>query len=127
MADEAAPILLIEDESFLRNLLTMRLQREGFTVEIAEDGVEGVEKIKSLRPRLVLLDLILPKMNGFELLQQVAEDPQLAKIPVIIISNLGQESDIERGKALGAIEYYVKARLSIDDLITKVREFMAPQ
>jgi len=73
----------------------------------------------------VLLDLILPKKNGFEVLAEVSEDPQLASIPVIIISNLGQETDIQRGKSLGAIEYYVKARLSIDELIEKVKGLLA--
>jgi len=123
--DKTKSILLVEDDVFLRNLLTLRLQKEGFSVETAVDGIEAVEKIKSLRPALVLLDLILPKKNGFEVLAEVSEDPQLASIPVIIISNLGQETDIQRGKSLGAIEYYVKARLSIDELIEKVKGLLA--
>lgn len=117
-------ILLVEDDAFLRNLLTLRLQKEGFQVETAVDGVECLEKMRVVRPQLILLDLILPRKNGFEVLQEMTEDPQLSQIPVIIISNLGQESDVERGKSLGAVGYYVKARLSIDELITKVRELL---
>ncbi len=123
---EGKLILIVEDDVFLRNLLKLRLTREGFSVEEAIDGVEAVEKIRSLRPTLILLDIILPRKNGFEVLQDIADDPNLAVIPVIIISNLGQESDIQRGKALGAVEYYVKARLSIDDLISKIREIVPP-
>lgn len=126
MAEDGPLILLVEDDMFLRNLLTARLGREGFRVESATDGIEALEKIRALRPNLVLLDLILPRKNGFEVLQEIADDPQLASIPVIIISNLGQESDVARGRALGALDYYVKARLSIDELIAKIREVVPP-
>lgn len=126
MAEDGPLILLVEDDMFLRNLLTARLGREGFRVESATDGIEALEKIRALRPNLVLLDLILPRKNGFEVLQEIADDPQLASIPVIIISNLGQESDVARGRALGALDYYVKAQLSIDELIAKIREVVPP-
>ena len=119
-------VFIIEDDAFLLNLLTLKLSKEDLEVVSALDGVEALEKLKTLRPAIILLDLILPRKNGFEVLQELAQDPQLHKIPVIIISNLGQESDIERGKALGAVEYYVKARLSIDELVVKVKEFIGP-
>ena len=119
-------VFIIEDDAFLLNLLTLKLSKEDLEVVTALDGVEALEKLKTLRPAIILLDLILPRKNGFEVLQELAQDPQLHKIPVIIISNLGQESDIERGKALGAVEYYVKARLSIDELVIKVKEFIGP-
>jgi len=78
-----------------------------------------------VKPDLVLLDLILPKKNGFEVLETIRQEPTLEKLPVIIISNLGQPSDIERGKSLGVIDYFVKARLSIDELVNKVKEDVA--
>jgi DNA-binding response OmpR family regulator len=121
---ETKTILLVEDDVFLRNLLLTRFGREGFRVEPAVDGIEAIEKMRSVQPGLVLLDLILPRKNGFEVLQEIADDPQLAKIPVIILSNLGQDSDVARGKSLGAIDYYVKARLSIDELIAKIKELI---
>jgi len=68
------------------------------------------------------LDLILPKKNGFEVLETIRQDPLLEKLPVIIISNLGQPSDIERGKALGVIDYFIKARLSVEELVNKVKK-----
>lgn len=124
MAEKKHTILIVEDDVFLMNLLTLKLQKENFEVAQAVDGVEATDKLKQLRPSLILLDLILPKKNGFEVLQEIGQDPQLESIPIIIISNLGQESDIERGKGLGAVEYYVKARLSIDELIVKIKEFL---
>lgn len=122
MIEGGSIILLVEDDMFLRNLLLARLGREGFRIDAAVDGIEALEKIRGARPSLVLLDLILPRKNGFEVLQEIADDPHLASIPIIIISNLGQESDVARGKALGARDYYVKARLSIDELIAKIKE-----
>ena len=74
------------------------------------------------RSDVILLDLILPKKNGFEVLETIRQDPTLEKLPVIIISNLGQPSDIDRGKSLGVIDYFVKAKLSVDELVNKVRE-----
>jgi DNA-binding response OmpR family regulator len=117
-------ILIVEDDPFLRNLLSTRLAREGFKIDIAIDGVEAGEKIRSIRPALILLDLILPRKNGFEVLEEISDDPQLRSIPIIIISNLGQESDIQRGKSLGAMDYFVKARLSIDELVSKIKEIV---
>lgn len=124
MVDAKHTILIVEDDVFLMNLLTLKMRKENFEVVQAFDGVEAIEKLKGVRPSLILLDLILPKKNGFEVLQEISQDPQLSNIPVVIISNLGQESDIARGKELGAIEYYVKARLSIDDLVNKVKEIL---
>ena len=115
-------ILLVEDDPFLSSLLQLKLQKSNFKVIRAADGEEAITLLtqQGLRPDLMLLDLILPKKNGFEVLETIRQDPQLEKLPVIIISNLGQPSDIERGKSLGVIDYFVKARLSIDDLVNKV-------
>ena len=89
---------------------------------MARDGEEAVNLLKTVKPSLVLLDLILPKMSGFDVLEAINSDPQLHKAPVMIISNLGQESDIERGKELGAVDYFIKAKISIDDLISEVKK-----
>lgn len=117
-------ILLVEDDAFLSNLLKVRLQGENIKVSLAKDGEEAMKKIAEETPSLVLLDLILPKKSGFEVLEKISIDPKLKKIPIIIISNLGQTSDVERGKNLGAIEYFVKAKVSIDDLVTKVKGYL---
>lgn len=122
---EASTILLVEDDPFLSALLKTRLQNEGLTVMHAVDGQQAVEMLKASKPSLILLDLILPKKSGFEVMEAIQSDPELNKSPIIIISNLGQESDVQRGRELGAIEYFVKAKTSIDDLIVKIQQFLA--
>ncbi len=122
-----AKILLVEDDQFLLSLLKTRLEKEKFDVILAHDGPEALKLLRETKPDLILLDIILPGMSGFDVLEEVQKDPQLRdkkSIPVIIISNLGQESDIERGKELGVADYFVKARVSIDELVKKVNTFV---
>ena len=90
---------------------------------MAKDGQEAIQSLKNLKPDLILLDIILPGKSGFEVLEEMRSNPQLQDAPVMIISNLGQEGDIEKGRELGAIEYFVKARTSIDELIRKIQKF----
>ena len=117
-------ILLVEDDPFLSSVLRMKLEKESFKVVRAADGDEALNFLteQGIKPDLILLDLILPKKNGFEVLEIIRQDPLLEKLPVIIISNLGQPSDIERGKALGVIDYFIKARLSVEELVNKVKK-----
>ena len=117
-------VLLIEDDPFLSSVLRMKLEKESFKVIRAADGDEALNFLteQGVKPDLILLDLILPKKNGFEVLETIRQDPLLEKLPVIIISNLGQPSDIERGKALGVIDYFIKARLSVEELVNKVKK-----
>jgi len=117
-------ILLVEDDPFLSSVLRMKLEKESFKVVRASDGDEALNFLteQGVKPDLILLDLILPKKNGFEVLETIRQDPLLEKLPVIIISNLGQPSDIERGKALGVIDYFIKARLSVEELVNKVKK-----
>jgi two-component system alkaline phosphatase synthesis response regulator PhoP len=117
-------ILFIEDDPFLSSLLGNRLKKEGFDVTAAKNGSEAVKALKSAVPDLVLLDIILPGKSGFEVMEDIKSDPQISKTPIIIISNLGQETDIERGKELGAVEYIVKAQISIDELVGKIKNFL---
>jgi len=116
-------IFLVEDDPFLSSILQLKLEKENFQLIRAVDGEEALKFLidEGVKPDLILLDLILPKKNGFEVLETIRQDPLLEKIPVIIVSNLGQPSDIERGKSLGVIDYFVKARLSIDELVNKVK------
>jgi CheY-like chemotaxis protein len=123
MADTKV-ILLIEDEPLLSNLLRQRFERENFKVIVAEDGEKALAILKNTKPDLILLDIILPKMSGFELMEKLKDDPTLQSAPIVIVSNLGQESDIERGEMLGAIGYFVKAKLSIEDLVHQVTSFL---
>lgn len=117
-------ILLVEDEPLLRNLLKQRLEKEGFEVLAVENGQEALEMLKGKEMDLILLDIILPKVSGFELMEKLREDPQYQKTPVIVISNLGQESDIEKGERLGAVGYFVKAHVSIEDLVRQIKSYL---
>ena len=122
-----AKILLVEDDLFLSSLLKNRLEKEKFEVLAAHDGDEALKLLRDSKPDLILLDIILPGKSGFEVLEEMQADPQLrdkVKIPVVIISNLGQESDLERGRELGVVDYFVKARISIDDLVKKVDGYL---
>jgi DNA-binding response OmpR family regulator len=118
-------ILIIEDDKFLRELITQKLVKEGYETSSAVDGEEGVKKIKEEMPHMVLLDLILPGIDGFEVLTKMKEDPALGSIPVIILSNLGQKEDIERGLKLGAVDYLIKAHFTPGEIIEKIKNSSA--
>ena len=120
----AKRILLIEDDPFLSSLLKNRFIKEGFEVDLAQTGDLGIKALKESSHDLILLDLILPGKSGFEVMEEINMDPTVPKIPILIISNLGQDSDMEKGKELGAVGYLVKARTSIDSLIAKAKEFL---
>ena len=122
-------ILLVEDDPFLSSILQLKLDKENFKTIRVADGEEALNLLteQGIKPDVILLDLILPKKNGFEVLETIRQDPTLEKLPVIIISNLGQPSDIDRGKALGVIDYFVKAKLSVDELVNKVKEEIRPK
>lgn len=117
-------VLIVEDEALLGNLLEKKLKKEGFEILRASDGSEAIEIIENQDPDLTLLDIILPKVSGFEFMKKVQESPRVDEIPIVIVSNLGQKSDIEKGKNLGAVGYFVKAKMSIDDLVSQVRDFL---
>jgi len=116
-----AKILIVEDDKFLRELIVRKLSQENFDVVEAIDGEDGIKKVKETIPDLLLLDLILPGIDGFEVLSKIKEEPATASIPVIILSNLGQREDIERGLKLGAVDYLVKAHFTPNEIIEKVK------
>jgi len=117
-------ILVVEDEKTLRFLIVQTLLREGFEVEEAIGGEDGIQKMKKNKPDLVLLDLLLPGVNGFEVLSRIKKDSDLESIPVIILSNLGQEEEIKRGMSLGAIDYLIKAHFTLDQIVSRIRKFL---
>ena len=122
MADK---ILIIEDDKFLKELIAKKLLKEGFEIEEAIDGEEGLRKIKEAKPDLVLLDLILPGIDGFEVLKNIKEDPKLSLIPVVILSNLGQRDEVEKGLSLGAVDFLVKAHFTPEEIIEKIKTVLA--
>ena len=120
-------ILLVEDDKFLRDLCLRKLEKTGFKVLTAFDGEEGLKKIKEEKPILVLLDIVLPGLSGFEVLKQIKTNPQTASIPIIVLSNLGQKEDIEKGINLGAEDYIIKADNTPNEIVEKVEEIMAKE
>jgi len=117
----AKKILVIEDDKFLRELISQKLIKEGYDIIEAIDGEKGIEAIKSEKPDLVLLDLILPEVDGFGVLAKVKEDASLSQIPIIILSNLGQKDDIEKGLKLGASDYLIKAHFTPNEIVEKIK------
>ncbi|MFQ5899415.1 MAG: PleD family two-component system response regulator [Candidatus Methylomirabilia bacterium] len=122
MGERARRILLVEDDRLLRKAADATLRRQGFTVLTAVDGEEALRLARAEAPELILLDLIMPKLQGFEVLRILKEDAATAPIPVIVLSNLGQESDMRRAIEAGAAAYLVKANLSLQELVKKVEE-----
>lgn len=114
-------ILMIEDDIFLRKIYRDQLTSQGFEFSEATNGIEGLHKIMSDKPDLILLDLMLPMKNGFDVLSEIKSNPVIKDIPVIILTNLGQESDIKEGLALGAIDYIIKSESRLSEVIQRIK------
>ncbi len=120
MPERARRVLLAEDDRFLRRAAEARLRQHGLDVLTAADGEEALRLARAEPLDLVLLDVVMPKLEGFEVLRLLKEDPATARIPVIVLSNLGQERDVSQAMALGAVAFLVKAHLSLQDLVDRV-------
>ena len=115
-------VLVVEDDNFLIKAYEAHLAKAGFHVRTALDGVEAVESLKKVMPDIILLDLVMPRMDGFDVLEEMQKKSEWKKIPIVVLSNLGQESDRDRSLKLGAVEYIVKSDFSLQqtvDLISK--------
>lgn len=125
MTTPAQRLLLVEDDSFLAGMYVTKLTMEGFEAELAIDGKAGLEKAKKTKPDLILLDVLLPKMNGFDVLRELKNDPTTKNIPVILLTNLGQKSDVVRGLDLGAVDYLIKAHFMPSEVVEKIKEVLS--
>lgn len=119
-----ATILIVEDENFLIRTLQDNLIAEGFAVDIAKDGEEAVKIIGKNKPDLILLDLLMPKKDGFYVLKELKKNPKWKSIPVIVLSNLGDDIEIKRAMKMGVDDYFIKSQHSIDEVIKKVKEYL---
>jgi DNA-binding response OmpR family regulator len=119
-----AKVLIVEDDALLLNILKTKLSQEGYEVLIAKDGLEAQEIFMKENIDLVLLDILLPRKSGFEFLKEIYKTPKFKQTQIIIISNLSGKDDIERGKSLGAVEFLIKAQLSLDDLVGTVKKYL---
>ncbi len=114
-------ILVVEDEEILLTALREELATGGYESEGAVDGVEGLEKVKTFKPDLILLDLLMPKMDGMEMLQKLKADSETREVPVVILTNLSDYEKISEALSLGAMDYLVKANYKLEDLLDKVK------
>ncbi|MDI6591442.1 MAG: response regulator [Patescibacteria group bacterium] len=117
-------ILLIEDDPFLIDIYTLKLKEAGFLVEVATDGKEGLRKTSEIIPDLVVLDIVLPQIDGWEFLKKIKANEELKKIPVVILSNLGQKGEVEKGLKLGAAKYLIKAHYTPSQVIEEIKEIL---
>jgi len=113
-------IIIIEDEEILANLLYKKLKTEGYEVSRAQNGKKGLNLIKKNKPDLILLDIIMPEMDGFEMMEILSKDKELKKIPIIIISNSGQPVEISRAQKLGVRDWLIKAQFDPQEVVDKV-------
>lgn len=115
-------IVIVEDEEILQKVLKEKFEKENFKVSVASDGEVAFSVIKKTQPDMILLDLILPKKSGFEVLEEIKSDASLKTTPVIVLSNLGQDEDIKRALQMGADDYLVKTQHPINEVLDKVKE-----
>lgn len=113
-------ILIIEDEEILTDLLEKKLTQVGYDVSVAEDGVEGINQVEKSVPDLILLDIVMPKMGGFEVMKELQKKEEFAKIPIIIISNSGQPVELDLAQKLGAKDWLIKTDFDPQEVLDKV-------
>lgn len=118
-------IALIEDDPFLSSMYSTKFEIEGFKVVAANDGAKGVEVITKELPDIVLLDVLMPKMNGFDVLKEIKKNEKTKDIPVILLTNLNQSDEVEKGMELGAVDYLVKAHFMPSEVVEKIKNALA--
>jgi len=117
-------ILIVDDDDFLLDMYAMKFREAGFLVDIAKNGEEALSKAKEVQPDIVLLDVVMPKMDGFEVLRTLKQNAIISNALIFILSNLGQKEDIERGLKLGARDYIVKAQFTPSEVVAKIKSFL---
>ncbi|MBD3208652.1 MAG: response regulator [Candidatus Nealsonbacteria bacterium] len=115
-------ILLVEDDPFLVDIYSTKLENAGFSVEVAPDGRTGLQKIREGEFDLVVLDIVLPQMDGWEVLREVKKDPQLQNVRIFVFSNLGQKEEVEKGLEMGAVKYFIKAHFTPQDIVDEIKK-----
>ncbi len=122
---EAIKIALVEDDPFLSSMYSTKFEMEGFTVFTASDGAKGVEVISREIPDIILLDVLMPKMNGFDVLREIKKHDATKDIPVILLTNLNQSDEVEQGMELGAVDYLIKAHFMPSEVVEKIKAALA--
>jgi DNA-binding response OmpR family regulator len=121
----AAKILIIEDDRYISKMYQLKLSLDGFDVQVAENGRIGVEKVKEFNPDIILTDILMPELDGFEVIKKVKAEEESKSTPILIMSNLGQEDHIKKGMELGALGYIVKSQYTPSKVVDKIKEVLA--
>lgn len=124
MADKKPKVLLVEDDKMIIDMYTLKFTQEGYDVLQAENGKDGLEMAKKQNPNIVLLDIILPQMDGFTVLKSLKADANTKDIPVVLLTNLGQDGDVKKGLELGAVDYLIKANFTPSQVVDKVKSLL---
>lgn len=119
-----AHVLLVEDDVFLSNIYKTKFEMEGFKISTADNGEAGLTEVKKKKPDIVLLDILMPKMDGFAVLEKLKADEETKKIPVVLLTNLGQKDDVDKGLEMGAVGYLIKAHFKPSEVVDKVKEVL---
>ena len=117
-------ILLVEDDSFLSNIYAIKLKEAGFDVDIAVDGEDALRRLKSKKPEVLLLDIVLPNIDGWEVLRKIKKEESLNGLKIVVLSNLGQKEEAEKGFLLGASKYLIKAHYTPSEVVKEVEEML---
>ena len=125
ISEKKYKILLGEDDKFISRAYVDGLSRAGHEVKAANDGNEVIKALEEFTPDIILLDIIMPEKNGFEVLEEIKANDKTKNIPVIVLSNLGQDTDIEKGKKLGAVDYLIKSNFSIKEVMNKIKSHLS--
>lgn len=120
-----AKVLLVEDDEILHSMYKKKFEYEGFAVVSAFDGSDGVKKAETDKPDVILMDIIMPKMDGFVAVKKIKKNPATNNIPIVMLTNLGQEEDVNKGRELGADDYFIKANHTPAEIVKKIRDLLA--
>ncbi|MEA3295753.1 MAG: response regulator [Patescibacteria group bacterium] len=117
-------ILLVEDDEFLRDIYALKFKKRGFNTRVAEDGIQALEEIEKEIPQVLLLDIILPHIDGWEVLRRIKENPKFEKIKIVMLSALGQKQEVDRAISLGASKFLIKSRYEPRQVVEIVEEML---
>lgn len=124
MAEQKAHVLLVEDDVFLSGIYQKKFEMEGYKISTADNGEKGLADAKKKKPDIILLDILLPKMDGFSVLKELKADASVRDIPVILLTNLGQKDDVAKGLEAGAVDYLIKAHFKPSEIVEKVKQVL---
>ena len=115
-------ILLVEDDPFVVDIYTTKLESAGFSIDVAEDGEDALRKLKEKKPDLMILDIVLPNIDGWELLKKIRTELGLEDLKVVVLSNLSQKEEVQKGVELGAVKYFIKANFTPSEVVEEIKK-----